>query len=213
VGGEVVQNIIAVVIGYLLGSIPFAYIVARLKKRVDIRQLGGGNVGALNVYREVGPAFGLAVLAADVAKGALAVLIARWLALDLIWVGIAGFAAVAGHNWPVFLRFKGGKGAATVMGVLIPLVPIQFAIGLGIAIVVVMITSNIRLGMIGLAFIPLIAWLFDKPSTLIFYSLALFLFLVIHTLVGLRGEMAKAGDNKKSLIFDREYHFWQTKKS
>ena len=207
-----VFNIIAaIVIGYLLGSIPFAYIVARLKKGIDIRQIGSGNVGALNVYREVGPIFGLAVLAADLAKGMLAVLIARWLGLPLLWTCIAGFAAVVGHNWPCFLRFRGGRGAVTIMGVLIPLVPIQFAIGFGIAVVVIISTSNVRLGIIGIAFMPLIIWLFNKPAILVFYSLALFLFLAIRTLVGLRGELAKAGD-KKSLIFDREYHFWQTKK-
>ena len=203
--------IAAVVIGYLLGSIPFAYIVARLKKGIDIRQLGGGNVGALNVYREAGPAFGLAVLATDVAKGVLAIYVARWLGIDLIWICIAGFAAVVGHNWSCFLRFSGGKGAATIMGVLIPLVPIQFAIGFGIAVIVVIITSNVRLGMIGIAFIPLIAWLFDKEPLLVFFSLALFLFLAIRTLAGLKGEMAKAG-SKKGLIFDRDHHFWQTKK-
>jgi glycerol-3-phosphate acyltransferase PlsY len=202
----------AIVIGYLLGSIPFAYITARLKKRIDIRQVGGGNVGALNVYREVGPAFGLAVLAADVAKGAVAVLVAQRLGLDPVWTCLAGLAAVVGHNWPVFLGFRGGKGAATIMGVLIPLIPVQFAIGLGIAVVIVMITSNIRLGMIGLACIPLIAWLFDKPAILVFYPLVLLIFLAIRTLWGLKGEMARAGE-KKGLIFDKEYHFWQTRKT
>ena len=93
--------IAAVVIGYLLGSIPPAYIVARLKKKIDIRQVGSGNVGALNVYRNVGPIFGLAVLVADLVKGALAVLIAQWLGLSLVWTCLAGFAAVVGHNWPV----------------------------------------------------------------------------------------------------------------
>ena len=207
-----VLNVIAAIVGYLLGSIPFAYITARLRKGIDIKQVGSGNVGALNVYREIGPAFGFGVLVADVVKGALAILIARWLGLSDIWLCVAGFAAVVGHNWPVFLGFKGGRGAATVMGVLIPLVPIQFAIGFGIAVVVVVITSNIRLGMIGLAFIPLIAWLFDKELIFVFYSLVLFLFLVIRTVVGLKGELAKAGE-KKGLIFDRDYHFWQTKKS
>jgi glycerol-3-phosphate acyltransferase PlsY len=202
---------VAVILGYLLGSIPFAYIVARLKKGVDIRQAGGGNVGALNVYRQVGPAFGLAVLAADVAKGVLAIFIARWLGLADAWICTAGFAAVLGHNWPCFLHFKGGRGAATIMGILVTLVPIPFVIGLGIAVVVVIITSNIRLGMIGLAFIPLIAWRFQETDIFIFYSLALFFFLVIRTLAGLSGEMAQAG-GKKNLIFDRDYHFWQTKK-
>ena len=208
-----VFNIVAaIVIGYLLGSIPFAYIITRLKKGIDIRQVGSGNVGALNVYREVGPIFGLSVLAGDLVKGVLAVLIAQWLGLSLIWICVAGFAAVVGHNWPCFLGFRGGRGAVTIMGVILPLVPIPFAIGFVIAVIVVIITSNIRLGIIGIAFIPLIAWLFDKEPTLIFYSLALFLFLVVRTLAGLRGEMAKAG-GKKSLIFDRDYHFWQTKKA
>lgn len=207
-----VLNVIAAIVGYLLGSIPFAYITARLKKGIDIKQAGSGNVGALNVYREVGPIFGLSVLAADVVKGALAVLIARWLGLSDMWICVAGFAAVVGHNWPIFLKFRGGRGAATIMGVLIPLVPIQFAIGFGIAAIVVMITSNVRLGIIGIAFIPLIAWLFDKELIFVFFSLVLFLFLVIRALVGLKGELAKAGE-KKGLIFDRDYHFWQTKKN
>ena len=123
----ILNTIIAVVIGYLLGSIPFAYIAGRLKKGVDVRQVGGGNVGALNVMREVGVAAGFAVLAADVAKGLVAVFVARWLGLPLIWVLVVGFAAVAGHNWPVFLRFRGGKGGATIMGVLLALIPREFA--------------------------------------------------------------------------------------
>jgi glycerol-3-phosphate acyltransferase PlsY len=206
-----VLNIITVVIGYLLGSIPFAYITARLKMGIDIRQVGSGNAGALNVYREVGPIFGLAVLAGDLIKGILAVLIAQWLGLSLIWTCVAGFAAVVGHNWPCFLGFRGGRGAVTIMGVILPLIPIQFAIGFGIAVVAIIITSNIKVGIIGIAFIPLIAWLFDKEPTLVFYSLALFLFLVARTVTSFAREMIKTTD-KKSLIFDRDYHFWQTKK-
>ncbi|GAG88827.1 unnamed protein product, partial [marine sediment metagenome] len=87
----ILNTIIAVVIGYLLGSIPFAYIAGRLKRGVDVRQVGGGSVGALNVMREVGVAAGFAVLAADVAKGLVAVFVARWLGLPLIWVLVVGF--------------------------------------------------------------------------------------------------------------------------
>jgi len=109
-------GIIAVVIGYLLGSIPFAYIAGRLMKGVDIWQVGGKNVGTLNTMREVGTVTGLAVLIADMGKGALAVLIAQWLGVSLVFVFIVGFAVVVGHWWPIFLKFSGGKGAAATIG-------------------------------------------------------------------------------------------------
>jgi glycerol-3-phosphate acyltransferase PlsY len=202
----------AIIIGYLLGAIPFAYIIARTRKGIDIRQKGSGNVGALAVWREVGPAFGIIALASDVGKGVLAVYVARWLGLDVNWICAAGFAAVAGHNWSVFLKFGGGKGAATIMGVLLALMPVQFAIGLGIAILIVIPTSNIRLGMVGLACIPLIAWLFDKPPVYIYYPLFLILFLAACTIIGLKKEIARGGE-KKGLIVDKKYNFWQTRKN
>ena len=205
--------IIAIAIGYLLGSIPFAYIAGRLIKGVDIRQVGGGNMGALNAVREIGLLPGLTVLIADIGKGSLAVLIASWLDLSLIWIFIAGFAAVVGHNWPIFLRFKGGKGAATTLGVLFALTPGEFAISLAIIAIVIVITSNVRLAIVvGLAFLPLIIWQFDGSGMLIAYPIALSLFLLIRSLPSTREAVANIGD-KKRLIFDREYHFWQTKKS
>jgi glycerol-3-phosphate acyltransferase PlsY len=206
------SNIAAVVIGYLLGAIPFAYIIARIRKGIDIREKGSCNVGALAVWREVGPAFGIITLAADVGKGVLAVYVARWLGLDTVWICAAGFAAVVGHNWPVFLKFRGGKGASTIMGILLALMPVQFAIGLGIAVLIIIPTSNIRLGMIGLACIPLIAWLFDKPAEYYYYALFLIFFLAGYTLLGLKAELAR-GDERKGLIVDKKYNFWQTKKN
>jgi glycerol-3-phosphate acyltransferase PlsY len=202
----------AIIIGYLVGGIPFAYIIARIKKGVDIRDKGSRNVGALAVWREVGPGFGIIALLADVGKGVLTIYIAKWLGLDIIWICAAGFAAVVGHNWPVFLKFHGGKGASTIMGVLLALMPVQFAIGLGIAVLIIIPTSNIRLGMIGLACIPLIAWFFHKPAEYIYYPLFLILFLAAYTLMGLKAEMARGGE-KKGLIVDRKYTFWQTKKN
>ena len=205
----VLPTILAVVIGYLLGSIPSAYIAGRLKKGVDIRQVGGGNMGALNVIREVGAAAGYAVFAADIAKGAAAVLSAQWLGLSLIWVFVVGFAAVVGHNWPVFLKFKGGKGAATIMGVLLALVPREFGISFAIIALIVVVTSNIRLAIgIGLALLPLIVWLFGESGMLIAYSLVLPLFCGVRSLTELKG----AAGGRKGFIFDREYHFWQAKK-
>jgi glycerol-3-phosphate acyltransferase PlsY len=208
----VFKIIAAIITAYLLGAIPFAYIIARNREGIDIREKGSRNVGALAVWREVSPAFGVVSLAADVGKGVLAVYVARWLGLDTIWICAAGFAAVVGHNWPVFLKFHGGKGASTIMGVLLALMPTQFAIGLGIAILIIVPTSNIRLGMIGLACIPLIAWLFNKPPEYYYYALFLIIFLAGYTLMGLKAELARGGE-KKSLIVDKKYTFWQTRKN
>jgi glycerol-3-phosphate acyltransferase PlsY len=207
----ILEIIAAIIIGYLLGAIPFSFIIAHRLRHIDVRERGSGNVGALAVWREAGPLYGILALLADAGKGVLTIYIARWLGLEVLWICVAGFAAVAGHNWPVFLRFRGGKGASTVMGVLLAFMPLQFVIGLGIAILVVIPTSNIRLGIIGLACIPVIAWLFHKPAEYIYYPLALILFLIVATLIGLKGEMARATE-KKSLIVDKKYNFWQTKK-
>jgi glycerol-3-phosphate acyltransferase PlsY len=204
---------IAITIGYLLGSLPSAYIAGRLVKGIDIRKVGGCNMGALNTLREVGPLPGLAVLVADIGKGALAVLIASWLGLPLLWILAAGFAAVVGHNWPVFLRFSGGKGAATTIGVMLALTPAEMGISLAIIVAVIIITSNFRLAIfIGLAVLPILIWQFAGPVSIIAYSLALLLFLGIRSLPGTR-ETVAASKAKKGLIFDREYHFWQTRKS
>jgi len=202
----------AIVIGYILGSIPFAYITARLKKGVDIREVGGGNVGALNTYREIGPVYGLSVLAADIIKGALAVLIAKWLGLSLAWICVAGFAAIIGHNWPVFLKFKGGKGAATVLGVLVALTPVELLVSCGIVLLLIAITRNVRLALSALVLVPILQWVFDKDFTYIACALGLLLFIGLRTLIGLKGELARAG-GKKNLIIDREYTPWQTRKS
>jgi glycerol-3-phosphate acyltransferase PlsY len=153
------------------------------------------------------------VLVADIAKGSIAVLIAQWLALPLLWVFIAGFAAIVGHNWPVFLRFRGGKGAATTIGVLLALVPGEAAISFAIMAIITIITSNIRLAIVlGLAFLPLFIWQHQGWSMLIAYSLALTFFLIIRNFTTLRATIADM-ENRKRLIFDRDYHFWQARKN
>jgi len=209
----VISAVIAVAGGYLLGSIPFAYIAGRLKKGIDIRQVGSGNMGAANVMRHVGTAVGYAVFAADIAKGLLAVFIARWLDLSLVWVLIAGFAAVVGHNWPVFLGFKGGRGGATTMGVFLALVPLEFALSFAITFVVVVITSNPGLGLgLGLVFLPLIIWQINGSGILITYALLLSIFLGIRCLLAEHKIVASGVSLKSRLFPGKEYHFWQTKK-
>jgi glycerol-3-phosphate acyltransferase PlsY len=207
-----VSIVLAIVIAYLLGSIPSAYIAGHLVKGVDIRRLGGGNVGAVNTMREIGTVAGFSVLLADMAKGAIAVLIAQWLGLTLIWVFIVGLAAVVGHSWPVWLKFKGGQGLATTLGVLLALVPIEFAISFAIIVIVVLVTSNMRLAAgVGLAFLPLIIWLFGGELSIILYSIALPIFCSLKMIPRIRADMARSS-GKKNLIIDRDYKPWQRRR-
>ena len=203
---------LAIVIAYLLGSIPFAYIAGHLVKGVDIRKVGGGNMGAVNTMREIGPIPGFTVLLADMAKGALAVLVAQWLDIPLFWVFVVGGVAVVGHNWPVWLKFKGGLGLATTLGALLALTPVEFAISFAIIVIVVLLTSNMRLGAgVGIAFLPLIIWLMGGELDLIVYSVALPVFCGLKGFTRLKSDMVRIG-SKKGLIVDREYKPWQKKR-
>ncbi len=123
---------------YLLGSTPFGYIVAKAKG-VDIRTVGSGNIGATNVFRSVSKGWGIFTFACDFLKGLLPVLLLPLLATELGFTGssdglelLCGTGAIAGHNWPVFLRFKGGKGVATSAGAVLGIAPA--AVGLGLAV-------------------------------------------------------------------------------
>jgi len=117
-----VDMIVALLIGYLLGSIPFGLILTRFGGKGDIREIGSGNIGATNVLRTGSKPLAAATLLLDAAKGAAAVLIAQ-----RFWPDFTNFAAAGaliGHLYPVWLRFRGGKGVATLLGILIPLLPI-----------------------------------------------------------------------------------------
>jgi acyl phosphate:glycerol-3-phosphate acyltransferase len=140
------EIIISIIVGYLLGSISFSYVFAKKIKKVDIREHGSGNAGATNTLRVLGVGPAIAVLLLDALKGIVAVLLAVYLVGDGLAPAAAGLAAIVGHNWPVFLRFKGGKGVATTIGVLATLVfwPALYA-GI-IAIISIVITRFVSLG-------------------------------------------------------------------
>ena len=143
---EATLNAVLILVGYLLGSVPFAYLTVRVVSGQDIRKTGSGNVGALNVYQNAGLAAGIGVLAADAAKGALAVLVPVWFGAP-DWVSYASAAAaVAGHNWPVFLRFRGGKGAATILGIGLALAPFLALISLAPILVALVAIRNMVVG-------------------------------------------------------------------
>lgn len=137
--------ILSLIVSYLLGAIPFAYLLGKIFKRIDIRKLGSGNVGATNAFRVLGPAFGIPALILDIAKGFVcSTLIADFAhANELNWGlslrVILGVTAVLGHNWTIFLKFRGGKGVATSLGVI-----------LGLALIV----SSLRLAL----FFTILGW-------------------------------------------------------
>ncbi len=167
------MSVVLVLLSYLLGSIPSAYIAGRASKGIDIRNFGDGNVGAANAYREIGHATGVAVLIADVSKGAVAVMVAQAFASQLV-VLLAGFAVVAGHNWPVYIGFRGGRGQATTIGVLCALLPQAMFILLAVCAVPFLVTRNTKLaGVILFAPLWLVALLTGASGVLVAYSVGL----------------------------------------
>lgn len=165
--------VILVLFSYLLGSIPSAYIAGRVLRGIDIRNVGDGNVGAANAYREIGPAAGIAVLIADACKGAIAVMVTQAFASQFV-VFLAGFAVVAGHNWPVYIGFRRGRGEATTIGVLFVLLPQPMLILLAVCAIPFLVTRNTMLaGAILFAPLWLVALLMGASGALISYSIAL----------------------------------------
>ena len=131
---------------YLVGSIPSGLLVARSAGIPDIRQHGSGNIGATNVLRTLGWKHGLAVLALDAAKGSCGVLLARWAGTGQIGQTLGGMAAMAGHLWPCTLRFRGGRGVATSLGLMLALDPPVAVLSTSVFIGVVALTRYVSLG-------------------------------------------------------------------
>ena len=212
IGNEVITGIIALVIGYLLGSIPSAYITTRFVLGQDIRQLGGGNVGGLNTYREVGLWAALAVGLIDIVKGAAAVAVAYWgLALtDLSqpWLLATGLMAVAGHNWMVWLKFSGGKGMGAAIGSLGVLLPLYgywpgLLVFTGVIIVPFVITRNVAFSLgIGVLSIPFIAWLGVQSGLFVAWSIILGLIIGLKFLPTALAAWTRS-HNKREFIFNR----------
>jgi acyl phosphate:glycerol-3-phosphate acyltransferase len=153
------------VVAYFLGSIPFGLILAKLFGGTDVRQKGSGNIGATNVARVVGPLAGILTLILDVAKGAVAVLFAERVASDsAIWVMIAAVAALAGHCFPVWLKFQGGKGVATAAGVFLMLSPTAFLGAVVLFLLVVIFWRYVSLGSVSAAAaMPLLIYFLWAP--------------------------------------------------
>lgn len=164
---------VAIVISYLVGSITFSIVIAKLFKGIDIRNHGSGNAGATNTLRVLGIGPAIAVLALDLLKGMGGVWLARAVS-DLDWLPVAcGLAAIVGHNWPIWFKFKGGKGIATAIGVLSVLVFIPALIAGIIAIASIVFTRYVSLGsLIFTLLTPVFATIFHFIYTSAQYSWA-----------------------------------------
>jgi glycerol-3-phosphate acyltransferase PlsY len=165
--------IVSCVLAFIFGSIPFGYVIGKLKG-VDVRQHGSGNIGATNVSRVLGKKYGALVLFLDALKGALPVLILKVLGFSLEYQVLSGFFAILGHCFSPFLKFKGGKGVATGLGVFLVVSPKITLIAFFIFLLVFFLTRYVSLSSITAALsYPVIFRLFGKPSD--FTSLLIFL--------------------------------------
>jgi glycerol-3-phosphate acyltransferase PlsY len=163
-----------VALGYFLGSVPTAYIAGRALRGVDIRQIGDGNMGAANAYRQLGPRIGFMVGIVDAAKGALAVLIALAVDAPQAVVLLTGTAAVFGHNWPVFLGFRGGRGESTTIGVLLAVITIPMLIVAAPAVLAhLILRDTTKAAAVIFMPLPFLCWLLGLSGVLIAYSIAL----------------------------------------
>ena len=180
--------IILIVVSYLIGSIPSSYLAAK-SRGIDLRKNGTQQVGGGNLWRTTSRTLGLIVGIFDFFKGMLMVLIALKLGLDAGQQLVVGLAAVAGHNWPVFLRFHGGRGAATSLGIVIimpilnDLSPWPSVIGIGIVVFVTLILRSSALPVLfAAASMSLTTWFFNEKLAVILAYLAMFLILILKRL-------------------------------
>lgn len=200
-------------VSYLLGSIPFGYMLVRIFRGQDVRQTGSGNIGATNVARTGSKGLAIATLFLDAFKGYAAVAIASWLAARAVsnprqvyaLGALAGFCAILGHMFPVWLRFKGGKGVATAFGAFLALAPTAVLLVLVGFIGIVAVTRYVSLGSILAAVIfPIAAyWLspFSRTTTTMVFIAASSLLII------LRHE-----DNIRRLLAGNENRFGSSKK-
>lgn len=174
---------ILVIFGYLVGSIPFGLLYGRLAG-VDVRQQGSGNIGATNVNRLLGKKLGLLTLISDLLKGLAPMLIAAQVLTSqpdpYLWTMLTGTAAFVGHCWPIYLKFRGGKGVATALGIFLYLAPLQSLIAIMLFVAMVRISGYVSLGSMGAAVsLPVMIWLGNGPHSLLMITGTIAILIVL----------------------------------
>jgi acyl phosphate:glycerol-3-phosphate acyltransferase len=168
------RDVILVAIAYLAGSVPFGLLIARLKGNVDLRRVGSGNIGATNVLRAVGKGAAALTLIGDIGKGAAAVVLARGVGAPSRILAAVALAAVLGHLFPIFLGFRGGKGVATTLGVVLAAMPVVGGLLLLVWLLVAVVWRYSSLAALAAAAaLPALVWLLDeRPVMVLFGALA-----------------------------------------
>lgn len=194
---------VAIILAYLMGSVSFSILIAQKVGKIDIRKHGSGNAGATNTLRVLGKGPGILVLLLDALKGVVAILLAKYGFHGGDWtVALSGLAAVVGHNWPIFFAFRGGKGVATTIGVLLTLAPIPALISIGVTILVIAITRYVSVGsLVFMVLIPLLVYFREAPMA----------YVVSTLLIGILG-FARHWENIKRLCSGQERKMGQSKK-
>ncbi|MFC1937731.1 glycerol-3-phosphate acyltransferase [Chloroflexota bacterium] len=211
----VIQLGLLVVGAYLLGSVPSAYLVARFSHGIDLRRYGSGSIGASNLWKSTNRYLALPVILFDLGKGAIMVWLAYLMGLGVASQAGVALAAVIGHNWPVFLRFSGGRGVLAILGVAIffPVInnsiPWGALLGVTIAGVGMFVFHSAPLAVgIAIALLPLVSWATGEPSALTLGFLAMFLVTVIRRLTAPRTSLTDSVTVGQLLInrllFDRD---------
>lgn len=188
--------VLALILGYLIGSIPIGFLVAAKWFKIDIRHHGSGNIGFTNVFRIVGFYPGLVVLIGDIAKGSIAVLLGIWLGGEIAGM-LGGLASIAGHNWSLFLGFSGGRGVATGAGVFLALAPKVILIAALIWVATIGITRYVSLGSIlGAISVPILMIVFRESWLLFIFGILAAAFVIY-----------RHRPNIKKLLSGTEYKF------
>ncbi len=200
---SILKTVAALAYAYLLGSVPMAYVTGRLVKGIDIRKVGSGTVGASNVWYNVGKfwIFPLGIFDLFV-KGLTPVFLARWLGLGVDIQAAAGVLVVAGHNWPLFLGFKGGRGVAPTVGVLIASARLELAVFVVIATAGWQLTRNSALWvLIGFASLPFLSWYWARPLPIVLMMTGLLCITVIKRITS--NELKGRGVTLWRLVWNR----------
>lgn len=192
------KEFLLILASFFLGSLPFGLIVCKRLKGIDIRQVGSGNVGATNAWRVAGPFAGSLVLILDFSKGFIPVVIAKSLALSPLWVVIVGLFAIIGHTFSPFLRFKGGRGVSTGLGIVVGISPFSALLLLCLWLLILLVFRYVSLASITSAFaFPVIMGLQEQP--LPYFVLSILICILV---------IARHRANLERLFEGREPKIW-----